>query len=158
MNLFKSEPLNTIDFDIVQILTDLSCSVDVTSDSFDGSFDEIPPKQEKLIDHCVAGDYSSIIDPVISPTEPQKIELTLLDEIDQYKTMTDIQFFNEPLDFWKNSKLEKLKFLAVKVFAIPASSSEPERHNSSAGLTIDDLRNRMSPKTLECFVLYKSFL
>ena len=51
----------------------------------------------------------------------------------------------------------KLKSISKKVFAIQASSAETERHNSAAGVTISEIRNRLSNESLEQLVFLNEF-
>ena len=72
--------------------------------------------------------------------------------------MTVDQDFDDPLKFWRNSKLAKLKSVARRIFVIPASSAEPERHNSAAGNTLTSLRASMSDRTVSMLVFLNEFL
>ncbi|MEN2496673.1 MAG: hypothetical protein MHMPM18_001163 [Marteilia pararefringens] len=74
---------------------------------------------------------------------------TIAGEIDAYKAEVHNSVFSEPLDYWKNSNLKLLKGISESVFVIPASSAEPERHNSAADLTITDLRKGSTNKLLK---------
>ena len=88
----------------------------------------------------------------------------------QIKTPLEIEYENyiempvkniqNPLKFWfeHKSKFKLLAAIAKMIFAIPASSTEPERHCSSAGLTLTKLRNRQTPEHFEATVLCNEHL
>ena len=168
MKLFEKEPINEIHFDVIEILKslcpDASQGASPETDSISTLInvehakspndiqDYTPSKCSKLVDFEDLMDFSN-------PMESNPINKSTIDEeIDVYKAEVHHSVFNEPLDYWKNSNLKHLKGIAESVFVIPASSAEPERHNSSAGLTITDLRNRLNEKTVESLILYKCFL
>lgn len=74
--------------------------------------------------------------------------VTLENEVKAYNEMVINTDFDNPLTFWKNTDFNILRKIAKKVFVIPASSAEPERHNSAGGNTISHLRNSLSEDKL----------
>ena len=78
----------------------------------------------------------------------------------EYLNLKTTTVYNDPLRFWYEvkSKFPILSNVARSIFAIPASSAEPERHCSSAGLTLTDLRSSITTGNLEDIVLLKEHM
>ena len=63
----------------------------------------------------------------------------------------DGTFLDNPLVFWKQNSNEFpiLSAFSKQIFSITASSAEPERHCSAAGLTVNDFQSMLTPEHLE---------
>ncbi|KAK0416430.1 hypothetical protein QR680_012478 [Steinernema hermaphroditum] len=73
-------------------------------------------------------------------------------EVDEYfSTLPQVKC--DPYEFWSStasmSKFPLLRHLALRHFTAPATSAESERLFSAAGLTISDLRTRLSDELVE---------
>ena len=160
MKIFSQEPLKSLEFDVSATLKKLLPNQYQNKENYSSqseSVDEInvqelSPKKSKV------DDFDDLMDDVNQKVLLPKSKSTIESEIEAYKTESLNSKFKNPLDYWKNSNFEILKSIAYSVFVIPASSAEPERHNSSAGLTMTELRNRLDQKTMENLVPYKCFL
>lgn len=64
----------------------------------------------------------------------------------------------DPLQFWKAVQTEfpVLSQLAKQVYCVCATSAQSERDFSAVGLTITQLRSRLSPKKVEAVQLLRS--
>lgn len=113
---------------------------------------------EKVINYEAAVD--SDMDDIVVENEPKKSKTlsTIFDEYLDFKKLDIGIVYDNPLEFWSGSSYTLLKILAMSVFVTQASSSEPERHNSAAGLVMSPLRGSIAPQTLESLVLYNEYL
>ena len=85
---------------------------------------------------------------------------SLTKELNEYFEMKIKTIYENPLEFWQlnQKKFPNLSSVAKSLFAIPASSSEAERHCSTAGLAMTELRSSLSPKNLENLVILNEYL
>ena len=113
---------------------------------------EAVPKKEK------EDLFSMFKDKIEGKNISTRQQKSLEQELHEYMKMTVDQDFDDPFIFWRDSKLVKLKFAARRIFAVPASSAEPERHNSAAGNTLTSLRASMSDRTVSMLVFLNEFL
>lgn len=85
---------------------------------------------------------------------------TANNELDQYlsDSVTKVKFA-DVLEWWKvaSNTYPKLALLARKFLAIPATSASSESAFRYAGLTVTDLRNRLSPETVSDLLFIHHF-
>ena len=105
-----------------------------------------------------ANSEDELMDPVIKNSPISKTAHSIWTELSEYKEMGITDKIDSPLTFWKNSNFKLLAKVACSAFSVTASSAEPERHNSHAGLTLTDLRNKLNAESIESLVLYKTFM
>ena len=67
--------------------------------------------------------------------------------------------FSEILNWWKTSSSSYPKLLAIarKYLAIPATSALSESSFRYAGLTVTDLRNKLSPENVSNLLFVRNF-
>ena len=93
-----------------------------------------------------------------TPCKLPKMSETIFDEYVKFMELSIDHKYENPVEFWQASDFILLKKLALSLLVTQASSSEPERHNSSAGLMMIPLRNRTDGDTLESLVIYNELL
>ena len=98
------------------------------------------------------------MDPIDVIEEQSHVELDVFGEYDQFLKEKIAKVYANPLDYWKESSHKKLAKVAAGVYCIPASSAEPERHNSAAGATITKMRSRLAPEVVEELVFVNEFM
>jgi hypothetical protein len=83
------------------------------------------------------------------------------DELERYlcKRLDLTNLSNNPLDFWKNQKIEfpVLAKVACQIFCVPATSACVERSFSSAGNICTKRRTNIKPTQLNNVVFLRSF-
>ena len=100
-----------------------------------------------------------LMDPICETKDNLRIS-SINDEIHKYYSMNISKIFSNPVLFWQQNFQEfpKLSKLAFQIYSTTASSAEPERHCSSAGITVTDLRSRLKPENLEKLILLREYL
>ena len=99
--------------------------------------------------------------PSDSLRNPQNtFKLTINDEFAKYQETKVKKVYQNPLDFWRenSNSMPILAKASMSIYCVPASSAEPERHCSAAGLTITDLRSNLTTKNSENLILLREYL
>ena len=156
MGLFLACPLDSLEFDIEKIILELynDLKLDPIETQIAKANEIIEPEPQSKIAALGFDDFKD----VKKDFPLEQVQQSIMTDLKEYISIKITCDYGEPLEFWKNSNLLHLQKVAQLVFSKPASSAEPERHNSSAGLTMTELRNRLSQKNLESLVLYKCYL
>ena len=101
----------------------------------------------------------SLMDKIVKPKRPKVAKQSIVSEYREFQQSQIDQEYQNPLEFWKDSQqYPNLQIFSKFVFSVQARSAEPERHNSSAGLTFTELRNRLDPSRLEELVIHNEIL
>ena len=105
----------------------------------------------------IENDDSDMDDVEPDPKTPA-LSKSIFDEYCTFLSQKPDKVFENPLEFWSSEEDGLLKTLAISIFCTQASSAEPERHNSAAGLMMSPLRNQLLGETLEKQVIYNEYL
>lgn len=100
----------------------------------------------------------SDMDDVQPEPKTPALSKSIFDEYFNFLSNKPEKVFENPLEFWAFAEDGLLKKLAVSIYVTQASSAEPERHNSAAGLMMSPLRNQLQGDTLEKQVIYNEYL
>ncbi|CAF2908992.1 unnamed protein product [Rotaria sp. Silwood2] len=123
--------------------------------NFSGPSTEINAEPDDLQSSQGSYEYNYHAPRIYQPTPPDELQRYLQLSIPSYLIDRD------PMKFWSSREIRRdfpfLSIVARRIHAILATSASVERLFSSAGLTITQIRTRLSPSPLDNVLFLRSY-